>query len=73
MKNLEGILVAMNIEKMFNSIDRNCLIFTIEKYGFSKNFILWIMILLRDQENCVIIGGTTMKYFSLGRGVCQGD
>ena len=30
-------------------------------------------ILLRDQEPCVINGGTTTKYFSLGRGACQGD
>ena len=29
--------------------------------------------LLRDQESCVINGGTTTKYFSLGRGARQGD
>ena len=63
----------MNIEKTFNSTDINFLIFTIEKYSFSKNFILWIMILLRGQEISVVIGGTTIKYFSVGRGVFQGD
>ena len=31
------------------------------------------MILLRDQESCVISGGTTTKYLSLGRGAYQGD
>ena len=46
---------------------------TLEKYGFGKNFILWVKILLRDQESCVINGGTTTKYFSLGRGARQGD
>ena len=30
-------------------------------------------ILLRDQEPCVINGGTTATYFSPGRGACQGD
>ena len=29
--------------------------------------------LLRDQESCVINGGTTTKYFPLGRGARQGD
>ena len=38
-----------------------------------KNFILWVKILLRDQESCVINGGTTTKYFPLGRGARQGD
>ena len=32
-----------------------------------------VKILLRDQESCVINGGTTTKYFSLGRGARQGD
>ena len=42
------------------------------KIWLSKNFILWVKILLRDQESCVINGGTTTKYFSLGRDVRQG-
>ena len=63
----------MDIEKAFDSLDHNFLILTLEKYGFGKNFILWVKILLRDQESCVINGGTTTKYFSLGRGACQDD
>ena len=35
--------------------------------------ILWVKISLRDQQSCVINGGTTAKYFSLGRGARQGD
>ena len=42
------------------------------KIWLSKNFILWVKILLRDQESCVINGGTTTKYFSLGRDARQG-
>ena len=57
------LLVAMDIEKAFDSLDHHFLILTLEKYGFGKNFILWVKILLRDQECCVINGGTTTKYF----------
>ena len=63
----------MNIEKAFDSLDHNFLTSTLEKYGFGKNFILWIKILLRDQQSCVINGGTTTKYFSLGKGARQGN
>ena len=63
----------MDIEKAFDSLDHHFLISTLEKYGLDKHFILWVKILLRDQESCVVNGGTTTKYFSLGRGVRQGD
>ena len=35
--------------------------------------ILWVKILLNDQELFVINGGKTTKYFMLGRGARQGD
>ena len=70
---MDGLLVAMDIEKAFDSLDHDFLILTLEKYGFGKNFILWLKILLRDQESSVFNGGTTTKYFSHGRGACQGD
>ena len=41
----------MGIEKVFDSLDLSFLIFTLEKYGFGKNFILWVKTLLRDQES----------------------
>ena len=63
----------MDIEKAFDSLDHDFLILTLEKYGFGKSFILWVKTLLRDQNPCVINGGTTTKYFSLGRGARQGD
>ena len=70
---MERFLVAKDIEKAFDSSDHNFLILTLEKYGFGKDFILWVKILLRDQEPCVINGSATTKYFSLGRGARQGD
>ena len=70
---MDAFLVAIDIEKAFISLDHNFLIFTLEKYDFRKSFILWVKVLLRDQESCVINGGTNTKYFSLGIGTRQGD
>ena len=39
---MDGFLVAMDIEKTFDSLDHDFLILTLEKYGFGKNFILWV-------------------------------
>ena len=70
---MEGFLVTVGIEKAIDSLDHNFLISTLEKYGFEKKFILWVKSSLRDQEPCVINGGTTTKYFSFERGARQGD
>ena len=66
-------LVTRDIEKAFDSLDHNFLISALKKYRFGKNCILWVKILLRDQEPCVINKVTTTKYFSLGRGLRQSD
>ena len=54
-------------------IDHNFLIFNLERYGFSKNFIPQVNILLRNKASYVLNGATTTKYFLLGRGTHQGD
>ena len=56
----------MNIEKAFGSLDHNLFISALEKYGFCKNFISWVKILLKNQESCIL------KYFLLERGASQG-
>ena len=63
----------MDIEKAFDSLDQNFLISALEKYGFGKNFVSWVKILLRSQELCFLEDGPTTKYFLLGRGTHQGD
>ena len=45
----------------------------LKKIGFDRNAILWIKIILKNQEPCVIGGEITTKYFKLNRGPCQGD
>ena len=57
LKKLDYFLVTMDTEKAFCSLVHDFLILTLEKYGFGKNFILWVKILLRYQESCVINGG----------------
>ena len=71
--NKEGLLVIMNIEEAFNSLDYTFDISVLKKFGFGNNFISWIETLISKQESCVINGGCTTQYFHLERGACQGD
>ena len=70
---LEGYLVAIDVEKAFDSLNHNFLITALEHYDLGNDFIDWIKILLKNQESCVINGGHTTKYFRFERGARQGD
>ena len=70
---IKGVLITVDIETAFDSINHCFLIKVLEKYGFEKNFIKWIKILLQNQESCMINGGTTTNYFKLKKGTRQGD
>ena len=71
--NKEDFLVAIDIEKAFDSVNHHFLIAILEKISFGTEFIEWIKVLLNSQESCVINGGKTSKYSKLGRGTRQGD
>ena len=62
-ENIEGLLVIIDIEKAFDSLDDNFLIFTLEKNSFGQNFIFWVKVLLKDQELFVINGDKSTKHF----------
>ena len=71
--NIRGLAVIVDIHKAFDSVNHLFLITALKKFGFGKEFIKWIQILLKNQESCIINGGTTTKYFKLQKGTRQGD
>ena len=64
---IEGLLMTIDIEKAFDSVNHCFLIAVLEHFGFGKTFIKWIQILLKNQESCVINGGKTTEYFKLAK------
>ena len=72
-KILGEYLVAMDIEKAFDSLHHDFLVNVLNKFGFGSNFISWIKLLLNSQQSCVINGGITTPYFNLEKGARQGD
>ena len=70
---IDGYLVTIYFEKVFNSLDHEFLLVVFKKIGFGNYLIEWIKILLTNQESCVINDGTTTSYFKLEKGARQGD
>ena len=70
---LSVMLVTMDIQKAFDSVNHKFLTLALKRYGFGRTFIKRIGILLINQESCIINGGFTTKYFKLDKGTRQGD
>ena len=71
--NIEGLLMTVDIEKAFDSINHSFMICVLKNFGLGNGFRKWIQILLKNPESCVINGGKTTPYFKLERGTRQGD
>ena len=70
---LKWLIVIVDIQKAFDSVNYLFLITALKKFGFGETFMKWIQILLRNQESCIINGRTTTKYFKLEKGTIQRD
>ena len=73
MLSLKDLLLTVDTQKAFDSVNHQFLILVLKKFSFGNTFIKWIQTLLKNQESLVINGGNTTKYFKLERGTRQGD
>ena len=49
---IEGILMTVDIEKAFDSINHSFLMCVLKKFGFDNDFRKWIQILMKHPESC---------------------
>ena len=62
---LSGMLVNIDIQKAFNSVNHQFLTLPLKRYGFGKTFIKGVKTPLNNQESGIVNGGFTTKYFKL--------
>ena len=65
---IDGLLMTIDIEKAFDSVNHFFLIPVLKHNDFGDHFIKWIKILLKNQESCNLNGGKTTRYFKVERG-----
>jgi len=68
-----SILVFLDFEKAFDSIEWNFIHRCLEVFGFGSDFIRWFLELYKDISSCVCNNGVHLDYFTLERGLRQGD
>ncbi len=67
-----GMVIFLDFEKAFDSIEWCFLLKSLESFGFGKIFMNWIKIIYHNTNSCIINNGYTTEYFSLERGIRQG-
>ena len=65
---LSGMLVTIDIQKVFGSVNHQFLTLALKRYGFGKKFMKRVKTLSNNQELYIINGGFTKKYFKFDKG-----
>ena len=71
-RNLPGMLLFIDFEKAFDSLEWKYLFETIDAMNFGPMFQNWIHVFYSNISSCVVNNGFASNFFSLHRGVRQG-
>ena len=70
---LPGMIIFIDFEKAFDSIEWCFLYSCLKAFNFGPEFIKWVKTFYKNVSSCVINNGVSSPSFKLGRGVRQGD
>ena len=68
-----GLLLLVDFQKAFDSINWKYVIDILEIFNFGPTFVRWVEIIYTNISSCITNNGRSSHYFGLHRGVRQGD
>ena len=71
--NLDGLLLMIDFEKAFDSIEWSFLINSLKSFNFGSSVCKWFSVFYNNAKSCVINNGFMSSFFNLERGCRQGD
>ena len=71
--NLSRLLLAIDFEKAFDSLDWTFLNKALSAFNFGQSFIKWVNTFYGNIQSCVMNNGFSSAHFDVKRGVRQGD
>ena len=63
-------MLFIDFQKGFDSVEWEFLIESLKKFNFGRDFLQWVK---NGIQNCAINNGVSSNFFTLDRGVRQGD
>lgn len=71
-KKIQGILLFVDFEKAFDTLEWSFILKTLEAFNFGDNFKKWVSVLYNNAQSSIMNGGFMTNYFEISRGVWQG-
>ena len=71
-KNIPGLLLFIDFEKAFDSLEWPFIHDTLRSYGFGASLIKWVKTLYSHTESSILNNGWASNFFEIQRGVRQG-
>ena len=72
-KNIPGILLSIDFQKAYDSIDHGYMHKVLKAFNFGPSLCKWIDTFYTNISSCVMNNGTSTGYFTFYRGLRQGD
>jgi hypothetical protein len=72
-KSKEMIIVKLDFEKTFDTIEHELILQVLRHKGFPRRWVKWIQGILTSATSSILLNGTPEKVFHCRRGVRQGD
>lgn len=69
----EGLIVCVDFEKAFDSLDHQFILNALSYFGFGRKFICYIKTMLTGFSATIMHAGKLLDFFELQRGARQGD
>ena len=70
---LPGVLCKLDIEKAYDHVNWNFLIYLLRRCGFSAKWRQWIFACISTVRFSILVNGTLTGFFPSSRGLRQGD
>ncbi|CAN0901853.1 Putative ribonuclease H protein At1g65750, partial [Linum grandiflorum] len=67
-----GLVFKLDLEKAFDSVNWECIIFMLERFNFPPIWISWIRSCISSAHFSILINGAAEGYFENHRGIRQG-
>ena len=72
-KKIPGMLIKLDFQKAYDSVNRSFMKQVMEKLGFGRKWITWIMNCITSASLSILLNGSPLKPFKMEKGLRQGD